>query len=290
MRRTDPTVGVEDFFKYARERYRIHLRRQAGDPAPWTEDPVLREWSFCNVFREDDRTTQWFRNNIRNPLKNHPHVILATIAFRWFNRIETAEKIIDLFSPHIAWDSEAVRQRLTGVKPLVTGAYIIKTPNGMSKLDGVLKCIDKVHACLPCLTQDLEKATTLQRAHQFLLSFPYLGPFMAYEIVTDLRHTYLLEGATDIMEWAAPGPGCARGLGWVVEGDPDNFSYSCRTDRTLMLEHIRELLLCSTFESNWPRTWPTWEMREVEHTLCEYDKMCRAKRGQPLKRRYHAPV
>ena len=43
---------------------------------------------------------------------------------------------------------------------------------------------------------------------------PYAGfsGFMAYEVVTDLRHTKYLKNADDINTWANAGPGAVRGL------------------------------------------------------------------------------
>ena len=49
---------ADEFFATAREGERIRYRRMAGEPYPWTTDPVLREWRFCNVHREHDRTTE----------------------------------------------------------------------------------------------------------------------------------------------------------------------------------------------------------------------------------------
>jgi 5-hmdU DNA kinase, helical domain len=46
-------------FNFIAERERIRCRRAAGEPPPWTADPILREWSFTNVRREDDRVTRW---------------------------------------------------------------------------------------------------------------------------------------------------------------------------------------------------------------------------------------
>jgi hypothetical protein len=40
------------------------------------------------------------------------------------------------------------------------------------------------------------------------------------------------------------------------------------------------LLSASRLEHNWPHEWPAWEMREVEHTLCEFDKYERARLGE----------
>ncbi len=274
---------INDFFKFANERQRIFLRKEKGLPREqWTTDPVLKEFSFCNIFREDDRTTKFFRDTVREPLRNSPDVLVATIAWRWFNRIETC-RLVSL--DDWAWgDTSAMRSLLADVRPLVTGAYVIKTPNGMNKLEGILSCIERVKLEAPRLIEQLEQGMTLQELHADLMLIPYLGPFMAYEIVTDLRHTYLLENAPDIDSWASAGPGCCRGAGWVNSGNPDEFSYGSRKSQTTVLKMMNTILWESVKHWDWPDR--PWEMREVEHTLCEYDKYRRAQGGQRLKRRY----
>ena len=56
------------------------LRPEAGLPAPWTDDRILRDYYFTNVYRELDKTTVWFRENVRDPLRDDPRVIFATVA------------------------------------------------------------------------------------------------------------------------------------------------------------------------------------------------------------------
>lgn len=73
------------------ERHAIYLRRKAGEPKPWTDDPILQQFYFTNVYRELDKTTVWFRKNVREPLRDDLRVIFATAAFRWFNYIPTGE-------------------------------------------------------------------------------------------------------------------------------------------------------------------------------------------------------
>jgi hypothetical protein len=46
------------------------------------------------------------------------------------------------------------------------------------------------------------------------------------------------------------------------------------------LTEMRKLLQLSRTGYNWPRRWPAWEMREVEHTLCEWDKYERTRLGE----------
>jgi hypothetical protein len=276
--------SVEGFFDMVRERYTIYLKRQRGESWPWTDNGILRMGSFCNVFREDDKTTVWFRENIRDPLRNDPKVLFATVAFRWFNRIETGERIKEWLLGD--WDQDAVRKTLEGVAPIVTGAYMIKSPVGYDKLNGVLRCI---HFFKPRVAGYLERFPdfSLERAHNELQSAIFLGNFMAYEIATDLRHTYLLENAPDIMTWASFGPGAARGLGRMFHQDIKHYNRTSTRDQKEMLELSKDILEKSKDDNYWHKEWPAWEMREVEHGLCEYDKYERVRLGEgKLKRKY----
>lgn len=272
--------SIAGFFSYARERERVRLRREDGRPAPWTLDPILQEYRFCNVFREDDRTTRWFDLNVRRRLRLSDRVLLATVIFRWFNRISTGQVLLraGLLDD---WDTAVAKRVLREVRPLVTGSYIIKTPNGMDKLEGLCWCIDQVREQEAELVKMIRGASTLELAHAILKRMPYLGSFMAYEVVTDLRRTSLLWDATDVLSWAPAGPGAARGLGRIFENNPDHWRYTSPVDQLRMLERMRSLLrLAWSNEQLWPRGWPPWEMREVEHTLCEFDKYERARLGE----------
>lgn len=281
-----PHEGI--FFEFCRERELVRVKKESGEPPPWTEDVVLRQFRFCNVHREDDRTTRWFRDNIRRKMRNQPDVLFATVAFRWFNRIETGMALRDILI--LNWNPEVARRRLGELAargPVVTGAYVIKTPTGRTKGDGIVDCLQKFRQRhMERILRYLRGPNpTLQGTWVQLMEVPYLGPFMAYEIVTDLYHTRLLERAPDIFSWANPGPGCTRGLGWIVANDPTKFRYPSPKGQDL-LHHMRNILAASGDPANWPLEWQPWDMRTVEHTLCEFDKWQRGRQGETLKRRY----
>lgn len=331
-------TGIDSFFAFARERHSIYLRRKAGQPPPWTEDPILQQYRFTNVYRELDATTVWFREHVRDPLRDKPEVLLATVVFRLFNRITTGEAIfsqpalgLDDEKPgETAWqaflrtlDTHLLRgsiRQYCDPGPYVTGSYIIKTPDGYDKLDGVLKIIEwfcqhryPVSDTAPeflggprlefqwrgAAVAMQSRPWSLQDACSYIGQFPFIGDFTAYEIVSDLRHTALLDKAPDIMTWANPGPGCRRGLNVVMGRQPNE-----NVSKGQMLIEMRNILTflpdywpvegsrwteMAKRASNWPRgEWPRWEMREVEHTLCEYYKYHRVGHGGPPPRqRFH---
>src|SRR5207247_6900297 len=90
-----PMKHADTYFRLAREREAIRRRKAAGQPWPWTDDPILRDWFFCNVHREMDKTTVWFREHVRSTLSGW-RAVEATLCFRWFNLIETGEVVREL--------------------------------------------------------------------------------------------------------------------------------------------------------------------------------------------------
>ena len=298
-------MRVGDFFRYARAREGIRFRKERGE-TQLTSDPVLRDWSFCNVNREDDRVTRWFAKYVRDQVPE-TQILLATVAFRWFNRISTGQVLAGLNEYNIParknlfaeWSTSTAREALAlyAEPPYVTGAYIIKTPDGLPKEEGVLWCIDQFvqgnkkglpldHVKFSEILLEQPGVHTLEGVWNILRQFPYLGDFMAYEVVTDLYHTPLLDRAPDIMTWANPGPGAARGLCRLRDLPLDDLNRGSETDRRYMMQLMRDLLAASQREEYWPKAWKPWDMRTVEHTLCEFDKYERAQQGGKLKRRY----
>ena len=137
------TQNAVEYFRLARKREAIRRRRAAGEPWPWSDDPIFREWRFTNVCREYDATTVWFREHVRSRLDGW-RAVEATIAFRFFNRIATGEAVEDLLLG--GWNRAEAERRLRAIEdrgqPLWTGAYRIRGANGTPKLTSTLDSID----------------------------------------------------------------------------------------------------------------------------------------------------
>ena len=230
-------MRYKEFFEYAKKREAIRIAKAEGKPKPWADDHILQNYRFCNVFREDDKTTKWIREHI-TPEAYGDHFVGAMVIARWFNRIETLEILFDNAMDtdmFINWKwvgleewKYLMQEFLGGVKPLVTGAYMVKTPPKMNKLDGVLWALERFLPHAVELQKQLE-GVSLQSATEMLQEFPHMGPFTSYEVITDLRHT-LLSDAPDIMTWANPGPGCARGLCRMMNAPLHFLQRGCKKD------------------------------------------------------------
>jgi hypothetical protein len=321
-------TGTKRFFKFCRERHSVFLRREAGLPREqWTDDPILKQYKFTNVFRELDRTTAWFKKHVRDPLRDVPHVLLATVLFRMFNRTEVGEAIFckeDFLSTgggpfgafvdtgKTSFLKSAIVAHVGRTGPYATGAYIISSPPGMKKLDGVLKIVEDFNkrkcerpTCgapdwLCCAERLLGHTHSMEQVWNWLREFDYLGNFHSYEVVCDLRHTRLLENAPDKLTWSSPGPGARRGMNRVL-GRPLDFRIKTEDLITLICALLSNAKSYEWWPQPWENTgkvaygdyeffthdlrptasqWPAWEAREVEHSLCEFDKYERVRRGE----------
>lgn len=283
------------FFAFMRERHAIYLRRKSGGQWPWTQDKILQTYKFTNVYRELDAVTLWMRENITEPNRGcDPNLMLFNCAlFRFIGSPAPFDagvlpKWTTSFDGKVrARYAAAMRKAIRKGNQVFTGAYII--PNmGLTddKQDVVLDYIlaplwRALAAPVFCETK------TMREVFDWLHDFKGLGGngFMAYEIVTDLRWTsFYAKPPEDRFTWANAGPGARRGLNRIHGRDKDfNLKSSTAT------QEMYELRLQSTLY--WPndKNYPPLEMREIEHSLCEYDKYERVRLGEGRPRSVYRP-
>lgn len=285
-------------FAWMTERHAIYERRRSGAQKPWTSDPVLQSYRFCNVFRELDTTTIWIRENIREPYADHPNLWFMLAIARTFNRVEFLKQIV---GDPIHWpkgESFDLRDlagfadaEIAAGRPVYTGAYMIraesdpkKTWYSWSKQRYICEIVlgrlweDRAEWA-DFLRPDHVPPQRLEWVWTFFQKPRYVGwgPFMAYEVVTDLRWTRYLRDAPDIYTWANAGPGALRGLSRLA----NDGALGKTPSRREALHQMRELLdIAQADPEAFPRGFPKLEMRDIEHSLCEYDKYERVKRGE----------
>lgn len=288
--------------RFMRERHNIHLKRTKGAKAPWTEDVILRRYKFTNVYRELDRVTVWIRENIREPFRDHPHLWFMLCIARQINWPPTLQALLDE-STRKAWpyDNEwdwkvamrVLRERAASGAKVYTGAYMLTANAGgiLNKEKGkfdkpeitcklVLDGVWKARASLEPLmrTSMREAVEALDGKH---IGF---GGFMAYEVVCDLRHTRYLCDAPDRLTWAHAGPGAKRGLNRLRGKGAKERPYLSNADSVAAMRYLRQKI-----QREWTRGWPALEMREIEHSLCEFDKYERTRLGEGRPRSYFQP-
>lgn len=275
-------TSAERFSWWAQERHRMYLRRSRGESGPWTDDQTLRDEFFTCPYRENDRVTRWFRERVRGPLRDDPRALFATVAFRWFNLPSTCEVLTggrgwdDRRNLLTHWDSAEAERRLTAAKMigtrLFTGAYI-----SCQGLPAAIAGLTEVWRRREKLLGEIRERNSIEATCKLLTSVKGVGQFTAYEIATDLRHTHLLRSAVDVDSWVNPGPGSVRGLYRLLGWDLSGYSNTMRPPVPRRFqEYVRELLAWTRHGLAWM---PRMEARDVEHSLCEFDKYERLRAG-----------
>lgn len=276
-------------FDFMAERHAIWRRRAAGQSAPWTSDPILGTYRFTNVYRELDRVTSWYRENLREKLDDI-ELVRATLRFRWLNRDDLGEELINAYGtdPFARWDLAKLEEAIRYFRPdgpWVTGAFIVRTPSGDNKLSGVMTVLSGLERRLGWFYTTLQRAETMEWAFATLYRGRprYVGHFTLYEVLCDFRFTDLFN-PTDTRSWANPGPGAARGLARLNGRAPvpgRGAGTPNRSESVLMMRTLYQLargdraLMDAVREPGLP-----FEMREIEHQLCEFDKYERARLDQ----------
>ena len=296
----------ELFFYWVKERQAIHDMKEACLPKPWTDDPILQNYKFCNVQREDDRVTVWIKNHWRDPCRGHPNMWFAMIVARLFNWPETLDAIgfpmmpplstgsscsnvnalIDWDKVKETWRSTLKRRRDELGLKIFTGAYLVST-NGvaMDKIDYILDRVltpiwERGRAPRDYKVETVPSIQSFKRVPfpenlkdywEFLIKFDGLGSFMAGQVVADLKYVDpVLEEAEDWMTFAPLGPGSIRGL---------NRFFGRLKEKPLKQEQgLRELLeVQKRLEVEHGIELP---VHDIQNCMCESDKYIRLLRGE----------
>jgi hypothetical protein len=272
------TPDYTPLWYWVREREAIRLRKESGDSFPWTTDPILRDYRFCCVRREDDRVTIWVRKHIRERFAGHPYLWLMLCAARQINWPDTLAELIatpgawptgDSFSPVTM--GKALNARKARGDKMYTGAYMIPAPQERGA--------DKQAHIAGAVIGDLWRrraefmnwsGATLEGTHARITKTSGWGDFLAYQAVVDIRFTPLLSGASDVSSWAAAGPGTIRGLN-RLHGRPVDASLSQSQAR----QEMRAIYAVVEKE-----TGVAMDFSDVPNILCETDKYQRVALGQ----------
>ena len=266
-------TSVNKFFWFMSERLNIQRKREAGEPAPWTEDAVLQKYHFCNVFREDDRISKyWAAHNLRWAGGASARMVgTNTLMFRFFNLPSTWEAIQPSWR---TWDPSTLLTKLERApRPIFNSAYMVtgSTGTGQAKHVSVMQACDTLYKMPSELEKGL-KAGSMEVFVEHLRTYPMVGRFMGYEVACDLRmcgHWF----PDDVHTWANLGPGALRGLNRI-----HNRKVTAPLTQSMGLLEMRRLYgdAQKRVERGTLKLPRPLDMRVIEHTLCEFDKYERA--------------
>jgi len=283
--KSDMAINIQaqnDFWWFVNERHRMYLKKQANQPKPWTEDPALRDWKYCNVFRNLDTQSKILISEYQQHLAPTQEIIFNTFVFRAFNWWITYKEIGGWFTK---WDEETIKnvlamldmRYLNGAK-LTSGAYMLRGREGIPKYESIVQTLTTIWENIESLTEEICETHDLENAYNAIMrqGFWGWGPFTAYQIVLDLSYSRVLSYPGDINNWCEFGPGAKKGLREIWPELPLRHDWMLQASKFLLIDQVKY---------REPHV-PDMNLQDIEFCLCELSKYRRIKAGGKSKERY----
>jgi thymidylate kinase len=275
-----PTVVYDTYWRFAAERQAIFFRKLRTPVPPWTQDPILSQHKFTNAYRASDRVSQYLIREVAYAGDQAPEELFFRIlVFKTFNRIGTWELLTRDLGPvryadyqfsaydRVLTDAMAAGQRI------YSAAYIMTS--GRSAFGSEKKHRNHLRLIEAMMRDEVPRritdAKSMQEVFELLLTYPTLGPFLAYQYAIDLNYSRLTNFSE--MEFVVPGPGARDGLrkcfadfGGLNEADLIRLV----TER----QHNEFERLGIAFPRLWGRS---LQLIDCQNLFCEVDKYARVR-------------
>lgn len=280
-RRVAVTPVFFAYWRFAAERQDIFFRRLASNQGErLTTDPVLAAFKFTNAYRASDRVSQYLIRNViyRSDLPDSDEeVFFRTILFKLFNKIETWEALeaafgeVTLSGYRYADYDEVLSRRIGGGERIYSAAYIM--PSGRSAFGRDAKHQNNLllleHMIREGFPERLQASASMEDAYALMLSAPSIGPFLAYQYVTDLNYSDLLN--FEESDFVVAGPGALDGIAKCFVGADDIeagdiIDYMFKNQAA----HFAEQGI--SFQSLWDRP---LQLIDCQNVFCEISKYAR---------------
>lgn len=280
-----------DFFEFIFDRHLIwHKRFVLKEDPPWTNDPVLKNSQFCNVYRELDKGTIYLRKEIiENKTLDYPEKVFNIILYRFFNTYGFFQTHTEPVSPY-EFNFKKLEKKFDLVRKnghkLFTNAYLVNSKAHPKKYRTEDKHIQVLLSLKDLsgntFTDFLEKLEWSQSPEKLFSEIEdnirMVGPFLAYEIYCDL--TYIKEFPWAENEFVNVGPGAHWGLN-IMSGkkltkkEVHELCCKLQEDQNIYWKDLLEYR-----DKDWTRIYykkaqhpgPELSLRGIEHSLCEFRK------------------
>lgn len=224
-------MRVKDLAKFIIARDNARIAKEAGKPKPWTKDPILQTYRFCNVRREDDAVTRWLRKEYYPHFGyDNPDLVFAAVVARLLNLPDSLEAVRKYVLP---WKPAAFQRVLDARREAklknFNAAYIVST-NGVA-MEKVAYLVARVLGPLWVRRKQVRPMSLLEEWHGALTEFDGLGSFIGAQVIADMKFMppffdismkLPTSYAEDWYTFAASGPGSRRGLNRVAGRSSDS--------------------------------------------------------------------
>lgn len=237
--------NLELFFYTMYERQEIWYKRMIlKKERPWTDDQILNDYKFTNVYRELDRNSQYqIQNILLSYNKTEKDIIWKLILFRIFNNPELFDFIenitinaensgyeeynfIGKFPNYKIYNKEDFYEfikwfRESGKNPF-TNAYVTNSlacPGQSRDWCYGNKVVPEIHNKIPEILNCVKNSNNVKELIEIFKEIPGVADFMAHELYQDLtyikKYTNLNIFRWDQNSYTNIGPGASSGISFI---------------------------------------------------------------------------
>jgi hypothetical protein len=223
--------NLELFFETMEERQNVWKKRFIDkQSAPWTNNTILRDYKFTNVYRDLDNHSQWqIKNIILDDKLSLKDYIWKIMVFRYFNQPLTFEYAKITYGwrngipSYDQYNEDEFAEMIQGVRDSggnpFTNAYLINSMAAPGKTRDYCYTrlvIPHLHKNLVNLIRIIVSAKKPEEIITYLNTFPSVSDFIAHEFYQDL--TYIAKYTDrkimkfDQNDFTNVGPGASLGI------------------------------------------------------------------------------
>ena len=245
-----PTQDVYWYLAYHRH-IRFLMRYGLATAEETAKDFVLDSYSFTNPYRANDRVSQYLINDVQAQGPQDPeNVFFRTLLFKFFNKIETWESLLKQtkqVAPTVGnWNAEAYAEMLDNVPTPFGSAYMNpmwNEPQDYTRIKGVRTQVSRaVNTIDFVVTRGYAEmlydigisnggVKDSLAAIRLLEEITNVGPFLSYQLLTDLGYHTLFTFPEDFYTCAGP---------QAIEGVAQAFGKSSPTNCASIIEQQEE--------------------------------------------------
>lgn len=283
---------LDTFWHFVAERQAIFWRRVEGSPAPWTNDPILCEHRFTNVYRAADRVSQYLIREVIGEGSQEPdELIFRCILFRIFNLPETYTYLRDELgvTPSLRnWSpshyASLINKRQNAGHNTWSGAYIMRPTAeyfGQGRGAKTTGWLNVLHSMWQHrLFEYIPLEDSLRSAVRALQKFPTVGPFLAMQYATDIGYTSAVHWDED--DYIQPSVGSLRGAQRLFSRKVDDAHLPAlatylikdltRNQDIAFAQHKLRFRRIGQTATRYGRG---LHLIDMQNCFCEFDKYCR---------------
>ncbi len=268
------------YFYFIQERMNMFWRKFDNSKI-LTEDPILQEYKFTNVYRACDRVSQYLIRNVisKDSTKySAEDMLLRILVFKVFNRINTWEYLEEVSPISLAsFDVKELSQLLTKRQksmPIFSNAYMMtgshsKYVHLSTKHQVWLQMIEDEFISEHGFSKILNSCSMLD-VYNLLRTYPLIGDFLAYQYTIDFNYSSYLN--FDENSFVKAGIGAVRGIKKCFVSYGKSYEDAIR----YTYDHFEELQQRYGYTDFRPLPGREPKLIDLQNCFCETDKYLRA--------------